>query len=190
MFVYSPTRICEAGVAMDVRDMWSGSPALCSGPLLEPSWEFGRTAGWSDGVTSGHLLGEIDLAATPAAVRLARSYVRELIGEYFSADRSALGDLELLTSEAVTNSVVHAKPLRDGTVMLSALHIDHFVQVNVTDGGSRRGDTQASNDPFAANGRGLRLIKALATDYGTRRNADGTATFWFGTAIGEGWKVP
>lgn len=137
-------------------------------------------------MTSGRLIGEIELAATPAAVRLARSYVRELVGEYFVADRSGLGDLELLTSEAVTNSVVHAKPRHDGTVLLSALHIDCFVQVEVTDGGSRLGAPQASNDPLTVDRRGLDLIKALASGYGTHRNADGTATFWFGAEIGEG----
>jgi anti-sigma regulatory factor (Ser/Thr protein kinase) len=138
---------------------------------------------------SGRLLGEIDLAATPAAVRLGRSYLRELVGEYFAADRSELGDLEVLTSEAMTNSVLHANPRHDGTVMLSALHVDRFVQVEVTDGGFRRGEPQAPNAPFAVNELGLHLIKALATDYGAHRNTDGTATFWFGAAIREEWKV-
>ncbi|GAA2069959.1 ATP-binding protein [Actinomadura alba] len=175
---------------MDARDAWPDLPAFSSGSPFEFLSRYGRTAGWSDAVASGGFLGEIVLAATPAAVRPARSYVRELVGEYFATDRSRLGDLELLTSEAMTNSLMHAKPRRDGTLMLSALHIDRLVRVGVTDGGSRHEEPRAADDPHAVNGWGLHLIEALATGYGTHRNLDGTATFWFGAVISERWKAP
>lgn len=159
---------------------------LCSGPPLDSPFTFAQPADHVDGVPAGRLLGEIDLAATPAAVRLARSYVRELVAEYFAVDRFGLGDLELLTSETVTRSVTHAEPRHDGTIMLSVLVIDRLVRVEVTDGGVSPGEWQVPADPLAplaGGGRGWCLIKALGTGYGAHVNTDGTATFWFGVSI-------
>lgn len=188
MFAYSPTRRREANAAMNASEAWSGTPVLVPAPA--PSLELGIPSAWSNGKSSGRLIGEIDLAATPAAVRLARSYVRELIGQHFGADRSELGDLELLTSEAVTNSVLHARPRRDGTVTLSVLHIDRYVRVEVTDGGAAPGQPRGAEEPPPVHGRGLVLLKALATDFGTCRGRNGTATFWFGVGVREGWRLP
>jgi len=166
----------------------------CSGGLLPapaPSLELGIPSAWHNGkASSGRLIGEIDLAATPPAVRLARSYVRELVGQHFGADRSELGDLELLTSEAVTNSVLHARPRRDGTVTVSVLHIDRYVRVEVTDGGAAEGRPSADDEQPAVHGRGLALMKALATDFGTCRGKNGTSTFWFGVGVRDGWRLP
>src|SRR5690606_30954936 len=92
MFGYSPTRIRGTADAMDALDAWAGSPAFVSAPFTEPSLELGTPAGWAPGPASEGLLGEIDVAATPAAVRLARSYVRELVGEFFGAGAAVLDD--------------------------------------------------------------------------------------------------
>ncbi|WP_165950412.1 ATP-binding protein [Actinomadura sp. GC306] len=171
---------------MNPSDAWSGTPVLV--PASAPSLELGTPAGWNNnGKSTGRLIGEIDIAATPAAVRLARSYVRELIGQHFGADRSELGDLELLTSEAVTNSVLHARPRRNGTVTVAVLHIDRYVRVEVTDGGTA---PRGGEEPPPVHGRGLVLMKALATDFGTSRGKNGTATFWFGVGVREGWRLP
>lgn len=187
---------------MDTLDAWSGSPTLCSGPFAEPSLEVGTPHGWNPGLTSEGLLGEIDIAATPAAVRLARSYVRAVAGECFGAAAPVLDDLELLTSEAVTNSVVHARPRRHGTVTLSALHADGGVRVEVIDGGPRPRPLPAhgaalpeapggaeDGDP-AVNGRGLLLIHTLAADHGRHSNIDGSTTFWFKVAVDAAGETP
>ncbi|MFB4306758.1 ATP-binding protein [Actinomadura sp. GTD37] len=157
----------------------------------EPSLELGVPAAWNaNGKSSGRLIGEIELAATPPAVRLARSYVRELVGQHFGADRSDLGDLELLTSEAVTGSVLHARPRRDGTIMLSVLHLDRYVRVEVTDGGSPAGQPRPAEEHLPVHGRGLLLLQTLAADFGAHRGGDGTSTFWFGMGVRDGWRLP
>ncbi|GAA2433138.1 hypothetical protein GCM10010191_54060 [Actinomadura vinacea] len=170
---------------MDALDAWTGSPAFVSGPFVEPSLELGTPADWSAGPSAEGLLGEIDIASTPAAVRLARSYVRELAGDFFGARTAALDDLELLASEAVTNAVLHAAPLRDGTVLVAALHADRRVRVEVTDGGPRPDRPGPTGDPLAPRGRGMRLIEALALEHGRQHNPDGTATFWFEMAVDD-----
>ncbi|MBT2208869.1 MULTISPECIES: ATP-binding protein [Actinomadura] len=175
---------------MNAPDAWSGTPVLAPAPAPAPSLELASSSAWNNGKSFGRLLGELDLAATPAAVRLGRSYIRELVGQYFGADRSDLADLELLTSEALTNSVLYARPRRDGTVMLSALHIDRFVRIEVTDGGGQPGPQRAPEEPLQNHGRGLVLIRALSVDHGTHRNRNGTSTFWFGMAVREGWRLP
>ncbi|GLZ02915.1 hypothetical protein Acsp03_03820 [Actinomadura sp. NBRC 104412] len=174
---------------MDALDTWPGSPAFLAGSYVEPSPEpslelgpppdLGKTAS----TRSAGVLGEIDLAATPAAVRLARSYIRELVGECLGPGPDILDDLELLTSECVTNSVTHARPRRNGTVMLSVLHSGRTVRVEVTDGGPRTGVRHPSEDPLPIDGRGLRLIEAIAIDHGRNRDTAGSATFWFEMAI-------
>jgi anti-sigma regulatory factor (Ser/Thr protein kinase) len=183
MFGYSPARGTAA--AMDTLDAWPGSSAFIMSPYVEPSLELGMQPTWSTStsVRASGVLGEIDLAATPAAVRLARSYVRELVGECLGLGPSVLDDLELLTSEAVTNSVMHARPRRDGTVMLSALHTGHTVRVEITDGGPRPGSRRPSGRPLSMEGRGLRLIETIAIDHGRYRDIAGSATFWFEVAI-------
>lgn len=188
MFAYSPTRRRETNAAMNASDAWSGMPVLVPAPA--PSLELGTPSAWSNGKSSGRLVGEIDLAATPAAVRLARSYVRELVGQHFGADRSELGDLELLTSEAMTNSVLHARPRRDGTVMLTVLHIDRYIRIEVTDGGAAPGPPRAAAESLPVHGRGLTVMKALAADFGACRGKNGTTTFWFGVGVKEGWRLP
>ncbi len=186
MFAYSPTRRREADAAMNPSDAWCGSPAL----LPAPSLELGIPSAWPNGKSSGRLIGEIELAATAPAVRLARSYVRELVGQHFVADRSELVDLELLTSEAMTDSVLHARPRRDGTIMLAVLHLDRYVQVEITDGGAAPGQPRPADGALPLHGRGLSLMKALATDFGTREGRNGTSTFWFGVGVPEGWRLP
>jgi anti-sigma regulatory factor (Ser/Thr protein kinase) len=182
MFAYSPTRRRETNAAMNASDAWAG------GPVLAPSLELGIPSAWNNGKSSGRLIGEIDLAATPPAVRLARGYVRELVGQHFGADRSELGDLELLTSEAMTNSVVHARPRRAGTIGLAVLHLDRYVRVEVTDGGPAPERARPADEQL--HGRGLTLMKALATDFGVHRGRNGTSTFWFGVGIRDGWRLP
>jgi anti-sigma regulatory factor (Ser/Thr protein kinase) len=186
MFAYSPTRRREAVAAMNATDAGSGAPALA--PASTPSLELGGAAA-RNGTAAGRLLGEIDLAATPAAVRLARSYVRELVGQCFGAGRAELADLELLTSEAMTESVLRSRPRREGTVTVAVLHLDRFLRVEITDGGVPVGP-RPPDDQLPGGGRGRLLMQALSIDRGTHRNRNGTSTSWFGVPVGEGWRRP
>ncbi|MFC6883318.1 MULTISPECIES: ATP-binding protein [Actinomadura] len=174
---------------MDVRDAWSGAPVLSPAPSFEPSLELGEPAGWNASGAPDRLLGEIELAATPAAVRPARTYVRELVGACFIAVPAVVGDLELLTSEAVTRAVLHAGARENGRIRLCARYAGRCVRVEVTGGGLPRSAPPRPDDPLAVAEWGPYLIEALATETGTRRHPGGGWTFWFALAVGDGWKV-
>ena len=77
---------------------------------------------------------------------------------------------ELLTSELVTSSLVHAK----GVVMLRAMWTGERLHVEVSDHGGARPMPWDPEMP----GRGLRTVCVLAADWGVRRLDDGRAS-WF-----------
>ena len=98
----------------------------------------------------------IDLPAHPSSVALARHLVRDVVSDSGSPELS--GDAELLTSEVVTNALVHA----------GSSHPDHGarrrgsgVRVEVADG-SPHSPIVREYGELAGTGRGLRLLDLLA----------------------------
>lgn len=81
--------------------------------------------------------------------------------------------LELLTSELITNSLVHAR----SEMEVTAHHDQRGVRVSVSDLDSRR-PVQFPQDDGALGGRGLALVDALADDWGVDDHPDGKAV-WF-----------
>jgi DNA-binding NarL/FixJ family response regulator len=80
----------------------------------------------------------------------------------------------LLTSELVTNAVVHAGSHVDVVVRLTGM----IARVEVTD----RSDTAPMQRPSSVedeSGRGLALVQALARRWGTSRRPGGGKTVWF-----------
>lgn len=89
-----------------------------------------------------------------------------------------LTDCQLLVSELVTNAVVHGA----GPVALELQHHDGALRVGVTGGmadgrGSARFEPRTSHDDEET-GRGLSIVDAVAADWGTWCERDGTFV-WF-----------
>jgi anti-sigma regulatory factor (Ser/Thr protein kinase) len=111
------------------------------------------------------------LSADPAGVRVARRFVRSIVGAVLDAEQ--LATAELLTSELVTNAVLHGR----GEPVL-AVEIDaHRLRVAVHD------DTPVlpvvrNPGPLAASGRGMQLIESLAARWGVEPDAKGKDV-WF-----------
>jgi anti-sigma regulatory factor (Ser/Thr protein kinase) len=100
----------------------------------------------------------IRLPPVPTASREARGFIR---AKASVLDRDRLQDLLVLTSELVTNAVLHARtPLRLGITVT-----EDVVLVCV---GDRVGDHPAGRTPSdgGENGRGIMLVRALADDWG------------------------
>jgi anti-sigma regulatory factor (Ser/Thr protein kinase) len=113
-----------------------------------------------------------DFERAPESVRAARQFVLATLASW---DLDDMGEVaSLLTSELVTNAVLHAK---------TAFHLsvqsddDREVLIEVTDGSDEppvRGDAR----PDAEGGRGLVLVASLASRWGTRLGPRGKAV-WF-----------
>lgn len=85
----------------------------------------------------------------------------------------------LLTTEAVTNAVVHGPP--GGQVDVEARVTDDRLHVEVSD---ESADAPVLRTPGRTelSGRGVMLIDRLATDWGVERHGD-AKTVWFDIAI-------
>jgi anti-sigma regulatory factor (Ser/Thr protein kinase) len=107
----------------------------------------------------------------------ARRFVDETLASW---SLSALRDeVELLTSELVTNVVLHART--EFTVRLRRLH--GSLRVEVVDGSlaSPRKAHVIDDDVEGATGRGLLLVEALAVNWGVAPTHAGK-TVWFEVA--------
>lgn len=105
------------------------------------------------------------------SVHEARSFVEDCLGE---VGREDLDVLVLMVSELATNSVRYG----GSTYEVGVSRSDRLVHVAVTDQGSGR---PAMQDPpsHVASGRGLRIVDALAGDWGIEDRPDGRTSVWF-----------
>lgn len=134
---------------------------------------------WVDDTAPGARTARCDIALDPAAVGEARSFVRQtLTGWGVGEDCSETAVLCL--SELVTNAVVHGS----GRCSVRVSEESGVITVAVRDAGTRGvGPTGGSTgggeaDPLAVHGRGLRLVDALASRWGSDLSATGL-TVWF-----------
>jgi anti-sigma regulatory factor (Ser/Thr protein kinase) len=135
------------------------------------------THGGSDGDGDGEPGYEADrpvslaLRSEPASVRLARRFVDRWLG---SAASSPFGeDVQLVTSELVTNAVRHSS--------LSALRLSRHgdcVILEVDDEGHGEPVIADHVSPTAASGRGLVIVDRLVTRWGWRPLPEGGKRVW------------
>lgn len=113
---------------------------------------------------------ELQLPPSEGAPAVARRRVVErFAGEL---DDRALEDARLLTSELVTNAVVHGR----GTIELSALVNDERLIVEVADQGNGFERVIGRRDLDAVGGNGLTIVERIASRWGIR---EGRSHVWF-----------
>jgi anti-sigma regulatory factor (Ser/Thr protein kinase) len=113
-------------------------------------------------------LGRSDLRAVPEA----RRALRELLDEWGPPERSQTA--ELLTSELVTNALVHT----DHDAVLTATVGRKRLRVEVRDFVGRRPRLRVPVADDGTNGRGLVLVQSLADAWGVRALGVGKVV-WF-----------
>lgn len=119
----------------------------------------------------------LPLTAAPASVGEARRFVRLRLDE-LEVPEPPLEDAVLLTSELVTNALLHA-----GTGFEVRLDTDpNRVRVEVHDGGQRLPLASAATMD-ATGGRGLLLVGQIANDWGVDRSVGGKSV-WFEMNLG------
>jgi anti-sigma regulatory factor (Ser/Thr protein kinase) len=111
----------------------------------------------------------------------ARSFVSKAIGP----ENPAADTVVLLTSEIVTNAVLHSSSrCTGGTVTVLVIEIGGGVRVEVADNGSDLSTPVVKGDIYAADGHGLYLVQALADQWGYVRDETGTTVwFWLRSAL-------
>jgi anti-sigma regulatory factor (Ser/Thr protein kinase) len=115
----------------------------------------------------------LELPATPAAASVARLFVRCLCEEWGVG--SVADVAELLSSELVTNAVLHAR----SSIELEAARTASALRVDVRDVG--RGQVQPKAQPApteAEGGRGLSIVASLAQSWGVEESSGGKSV-WF-----------
>lgn len=123
----------------------------------------------------------VTLPPAPDSARQARRFVADVLS-VAGVDADRRDTAVLLTSELVTNGIVHA--LTDLQVIVEAT--ESWVRVEVVDGNPnlpRRRDY----DDEAVTGRGLEMLELLADDLGMQPLADEGKRVWFrlGAAAGD-----
>lgn len=142
----------------------AGRDVNCCGPVLRQHLHLAP----STGATSRLL----ELEAVPSSAGVARSFVREAFAEL---NQDSEDVALLLTSELVTNAILHARtPLQVGVLI-----DDGNALVCVADR-LYEGAVLAPLGPSGerSGGRGLALVDALAAAWGTTRYTGGK-TVWF-----------
>ncbi|WP_425840240.1 ATP-binding protein [Streptomyces fractus] len=94
----------------------------------------------------------------------------------------AVDDGELLVSELVTNAVVHTA---DTTVALTVAHLGNRLLIEVTDSSPVRPALRAPG-PEDEQGRGMQLVEAVASAWGSRREPGRGKTTWCTLALDGG----
>jgi anti-sigma regulatory factor (Ser/Thr protein kinase) len=116
-----------------------------------------------------------EIGGDPAAPATARELLTERLGERTPAD--TLHDLHLLTTELVTNAVLHA---RADTIVMQVAADRARVRVSVTDPGATDAVPEVQPlDPEATGGMGLFLVEQISSSWGVERTPDGSNRVWF-----------
>jgi anti-sigma regulatory factor (Ser/Thr protein kinase) len=118
-------------------------------------------------------------APNPARVAEVRQSVTEVL-EYWGANDGLCATAPLVVSELVTNSVVHAASSPDISVLIEYAGGVH-IAVRDTSPGLPAPSSDLSGD--AECGRGLILVAALSTAWGTTVYGGGDKVVWADLAI-------
>jgi anti-sigma regulatory factor (Ser/Thr protein kinase) len=124
-----------------------------------------------------------ELDGTRQAAQQARELVRHMLGE----DHPSVSDAALVASELVANAVAHSRSGQPGGTLILAVELSQqppSVCIRIRDAGGPGAPQVAKASPSGEHGRGLRIIAALAAEWGTEPNGPGRAT-WCRIATGE-----
>ena len=90
---------------------------------------------------------------------------------------AVIDEAEIVVSELVSNAIRHARPLADGNLRVHWKVKGGVVEVEVTDGGSDSTPRPAPRTIWAPSGRGLRIVRSLAHEWGVTEDRNGS-TVW------------
>jgi anti-sigma regulatory factor (Ser/Thr protein kinase) len=116
------------------------------------------------------------LPCVPSSVAVARGRIgAELRQAGLCA--TAMADAALVTSELLSNAILHARPLPDACIRVSWVLSATTVEIIVSDGGSATRPRAARPSLSSIGGRGLGIVEHLCSRWGVRADERGT-TVW------------
>ncbi|MGH3282779.1 MAG: ATP-binding protein [Trebonia sp.] len=124
------------------------------------------------------ILGSLTIPGNADKVSGARAFITRTLTAAGRARRVDSYAATLLTSELVTNAILHTASGADGgEVTIVVVGVPDGVLIEVIDDGSASMPV-VKGDLFAADGHGLYLVQQLAAQWGYLRDPAGT-TVWF-----------
>lgn len=99
-----------------------------------------------------------------SSVSLVRRDLRNWMSGRSTAGDS-IDDARVVISELVANSVRHAQPLADGTLLVSWALEGQNLQISVTDGGSPTTPHAIDAPVSATSGRGMAIVESLVSEW-------------------------
>jgi len=123
-----------------------------------------------------------DLPHAASAVPSAREALVELLAS-LGVREATVAEAELAASELLGNAVRHGRPGPRGTISLRVRVREEVVEVAVTDGGPADGQAvdvrPRRTSVVATRGRGLRIVRSLAHEWGVVVDPEaGDTTVW------------
>jgi anti-sigma regulatory factor (Ser/Thr protein kinase) len=125
----------------------------------------------------------LSVAGGDAAPRAAREAVASMLAGRVGA--RILGDAQLIVSELVTNSVVHAQMGPGDSIGVDVGLSDDRVRIAVADDGAASLPHAVDPDAGAPNGRGLLLVEHLSHAWGVIRERNGATHVWCELLLGS-----
>jgi len=131
------------------------------------------------------ILGSVTIPGRAEEVSGARAFITHTLAAAGKGKRVDSDAATLLTSELVTNAILHTDSgARGGSVTIVVVDVPDGVLIEVIDDGSA-GAPVVKGDLFAADGHGLYLVQQLAAQWGYLRDPAGT-TVWFHLSADQG----
>lgn len=104
-----------------------------------------------------------------------RTFLRDIAGR---VDNGAASEAAIVVSELLGNAVRHAGAMVDGQVLLRWQVRGDVVDIEVTDGGARTRVRPLRPATMSTHGRGLRIVRSLAHEWGVVEDVTGGRTVW------------
>jgi anti-sigma regulatory factor (Ser/Thr protein kinase) len=111
----------------------------------------------------------VALECKPESATLARRVVRQ----FLARTDQVLADAMLVTSELVTNALLHGRD----PVRLRLVSDDRTLHIEVFDGQPSKWVGVRETRPLDAEGRGLQLVETVARTWGVSREPDGKSVW-------------
>jgi anti-sigma regulatory factor (Ser/Thr protein kinase) len=115
----------------------------------------------------------MELEPKPEAIHRARRFVRTRVADCIATEQVEVA--ELLTSELVTNAIIHTGAPVELCVQVEVGH----VRIEVSDHSDEQPVLRTELEPFAIHGRGLQFVEELATLWGVDTEHGAGKCVWF-----------